>query len=226
MKTITILALLISSTAYARDQQEMQDLEGDMAAGHEAAMRQRPVPTITVAQPEVTYATRRQGLTFELALGAGGTSDYVSRSNPVTGVFSASIGGFLNNRTALLLHVAGANNSQYAKVDGADADRYHSITSLFVGPQLQFFLTDRFMVAFGVGGVGRVDEVGIDDRNHSQGSRDWKTTGGVGGSGRAAFTVYQHRDSAAIRVGVEALPSYVGHDWHTSVALMGELQAF
>jgi hypothetical protein len=213
----------------------MQDLEADMAQGHQAVLEQRPaetmqrpIETITAAPAAaVPHATHREGFTFELGLGAGGTSDYVSRNNPVTGVLSASIGGFLSNRTALLLHFAGANNEQFAKVNDINADRYHSITSLFLGPQIQFFPMDRFMLAVGVGGVARVDEVRVDVRHTRDGdTHDWKSTGGVGASVRAAVTVYQRRDAAAIRVGVEALPSYVGHEWHTSVALMGELQAF
>jgi hypothetical protein len=241
MSLVAVLTMLIAT---APEAEEMRDLEADMASGHEAvvenenenANESQSVQSEQPASPQVTTIAdsesrpmHREGFTFELGLGIGGTNDYVDPGRRIASVFAASIGGFFDDRTALLLHFAGSGNSHTdpVTISGQDADRYHTINSFFLGPQVQWFPIDRLMLAFGVGGVARLDSVRVDIHGTTTGdTAGVKGSGGVGASARAAFTVYQRKDAAALRIGVEALPSYVQGNWHTSVAFMAELQSF
>lgn len=194
-------------------------------------MEQCPSPTVaaTADVRDDARPMRREGLTYEVGLGLGGTNDYVDGGNRVVGMASAGIGGFLNNRTALLLHFAGVSNSHYERFrfDDQRVDLEGNIFTLFLGPQLQWFATDRLMLAAGVGGVARLVGTQVDVRGTSIGDYDDAfAEAGVGASIRAAIAVYQRKDIAAVRIGVEALPTYVQSEWRNSVALMAEVQVF
>ncbi len=219
---------------------EQQQLSNDMKEAHEAVVEKTEVKSVPAPAVEAATETRertnpiaREGFTFELGAGIHYTSEYLEDDRRVAGAFGGSIGYFLNERTALLLRVVASsvndNDDESLFADGEDRDaiRYRGRTAYFVGPQIQFFPIDRFMLAAGVGLGGTLDTVRLSVEDTDEGDfHDTDGQVGVGASLRAGVTVYQRKDIAALRIGVEALPMYVGDAWRISTGLVGELQIF
>ena len=219
---------------------EQQKLSNDMKDAHEAVIEKTegkamPAPVVA-SEAERDYQTnpiKRDGFTFELGLGVHYTSEYIQDDRRVAGAFAGSIGYFLNDRTALLLRLAASSVTDnddeviFAAGQDRDANRYHGRTTYFIGPQIQFFPIDRFMLAAGVGLGGLIDTNRLSVEDTDEGDfNDSRGKAGVGMSVRAGVTVYQRKDIAALRVGVEALPMYVDDAWRISTGLVGELQIF
>ncbi len=219
---------------------EQQQLSNDMKDAHEAVVEKTeskavPAPVVET-KAEDTHQTnpiKREGFTFELGAGLHYTTEYIDSDRRVAGVFGGSIGYFLNEQTALLLRIVASsvtdNDNEVVFADGEDRDasRYHGRTTYFVGPQIQFFPIDRFMLAAGVGLGGTLDTQRLSVEDTDEGDfHDSDGQVGVGMSLRAGVTVYQRKDIAALRVGVEALPIYLDDEWRISTGLVGELQIF
>lgn len=216
---------------------EQQQLSNDMAKAHAEVVEKTAVPPPVVeTQAAVTDGdrpARREGFTFELGLGVHYTSEYLKKDERVAGAFGGSVGWFLNDKTALLLRVVGSSVTDnddftvFAAGRDRDASRSHGLTTYFIGPQIQFFPIDRFMLAGGVGLAGTFESVRVSvDGTDDGDSHDSRGHAGVGASVRAGVTVYQRKDIAALRIGLEAVPTYIAGDWHITSGLVGELQVF
>ncbi|MEZ0311207.1 MAG: hypothetical protein ACAI38_05510 [Myxococcota bacterium] len=219
---------------------EQQQLSNDMNEAHEAVVEKteaRAVPPPMVEgkaeSDEQRNPIKREGFTFELGAGVHYTTEYIDSDRRVAGAFGGSIGYFLNDQTALLLRIVASsvddNENEIVFADGEDRDavRYHGRATYFIGPQIQFFPIDRFMLAAGVGLAGNLETVRLSVEDTDDGDfHDTQGRAGVGMSLRAGVTVYQRKDIAALRIGVEALPIYLDDEWRISTGLVGELQIF
>jgi hypothetical protein len=239
-----VVTLGLSSAAWAQEEaaSEQEELSKDMEEAHQKVLSSPPAQQMSAPVAESRAdspsrsddgPTRREGFTFELGLGVHYTSEYLDSDRRVGGAFGGSIGWFLNDNTALLLRFVGSsitdNDNLVVFADGQnrDATRFHGLSTYFVGPQIQFFPHDRIMLAAGLGLGGTLESVRISvdhtdegDSHHNHGEA------GLGASLRAGFTVYQRKDIAALRIGLEAVPTYINSDWHITTGLVGELQVF
>lgn len=222
-------------------QSEQSSLENDMSQGHARVLESAPaeqgatpmVQSSKSSSVEDDRPTRREGTTFEFGLGLHYTSEYIDSEHRLGGAFGASFGWFLNNDTALLLRFVASSLAQnqrevvFAAGEDRNADRFHGISTFFLGPQLQFFPHDRFMVAAGVGLATTLETVRLSVDGTTEGDAHHSTAmAGVGASLRTGVTVYQRKDKAALRIGLEAVPTYIDKSWNITTGLVGELQIF
>ena len=184
-------------------------------------------------QVDANRPTHRRGFTFDLGAGLGYSSEYIDSDQRVAGMFAGSVGWFVTDRFAALLHLATSTaaktDDQIVSIEGRDrgADRVRSATVFFIGPQAQWFPIDRLALGLGAGVAGRYDLTRVRvSGTHDGDSDDDAIKGGFGASARAAVTVYQRQDTAALRIGAEALPVYIDSEWRVAAGLMAELQVF
>lgn len=138
----------------------------------------------------------RSGFTGEIGLGASFISETAEdRIHFGITPLSIGVGGFLDQDTALLLRWSGAGAIR--NEPNVDGDNYVSSLLGQVGPHLQFFLNDTFMLGLGAGVAVYTRDVEFED----------VYTGFVG-SVRLGLAFWNGH-SATLRITTEALPAVV-----------------
>ena len=181
----------------------------------------------------VRPSPERYGLTGELGFGLQYTSEFVESDSRLAGAFGGSIGWFVNDRTAVLLR--GLVSSNGALYRGTyeyrgylyDARVARTKTTLFIGPTVQVFPGDRFMLSGGLGLVNRRDSYDVNVYGTSMGDEDdVRNELGIGASLRAGFAIYEGRGGGAVRLTAEALPTLVNGDWGIAAGAAIEVQIY
>lgn len=189
-----------------------------------------PVETRTGPEP-VRLGPLREGVTLDFGFGLHYTTAPVSGDDHLAGAFGVSLGYFVNDTTAVLLRGASSHSGSIAQTtvdgQGTTATLERTRTTYFLGPALQTFPSDRFMLSAGLGVVDRRDAIDYDVHYTSAGDyRDAKNSVGLGASLRAGFAIYQRHSGGAIRLTADALPSVAHGNWALAAGLTLEVQIY
>jgi len=164
-----------------------------------------------------TGVPERDGFTLELSIGLGFMHVFPDEGDSSNDVgmapLSFSLGGFLNNRMAIMFRVSGVSNLE--EVGGKDVLTYLT----FAGVHVQYWITDQFFVSGGPGiaslGSAETDNF-FDTRTSDQGF-------GLGLRGGFSFANWENH---SLRVSLELFPSFFENGTAMGEAINFEWQWF
>jgi len=159
----------------------------------------------------------RDGFTLELSIGLGFMHVFPEEGDSSNDVgmapLSFSLGGFLNNRMAIMFRVSGVSNLEEA--GGKDIVTY----LLFAGVHVQYWITDEFFVSGGPG-IASLGSAEADDFFDSL-DRDR----GFGLGLRAGYS-FANWENHSLRVSLELFPSFFENGTAMGEAINFEWQWF
>lgn len=159
----------------------------------------------------------RDGFTLELSLGLGVMHVFPEEGDSTNDIgmapLSFSLGGFLNNKMAIMFRVSGVSNLE--EVAGEEIVSF----LLFAGVHFQYWITDQFFVSGGPG-IASLGAANIDDFMDTV---DRERGFGLGLRGGFSFANWENH---SLRVTLELFPGFFKNGTAMGEAINFEWQWF